>query len=588
MNKKVKRIWASFMMLVMLLPVMPTAIAASEWSGDFKVEARTKKDNTAGTRVKLELSVADRDIEPSFTVTEIKGPEGEWYDSIQYDKFDQQTSSDGYNYYTLWNIVDTDLKGTYTFYVNVKDENSNRQSNVEVDYDYGGTSSSTDDGAIRKINIDYRESRDYALIDMDVYTSSNTRFDEGEFTIYDPDNKTVSSSYIKYTNNRKTSIELDTSKLDYGKYTVRAETYNTSGSRMDRKEETFTIGSNKASITKMKAINDKTGKENYDIGDSIRVEAKTSGDDIYRVNYEFLVNGRVVEDGETRGRTTEPYAVWDTSRVGKMYSTDKVEVSFIAKDRNGKELTYESLLLEFFVDNVSVKIKSMSPQYYNSPNVVIPIRAEVTGTYFTETKFTLHNDTFNVDVPLGNQFTSYDNESAFPKADIRLPLSGSNVQGVYTVTATTYYKEKEVSKDTFTFSILNPVTQVQDDDPLVNRGPGVHVIVNGKLVVFADQGPAIVDERTLVPVRGVFEKMGFVIDWDKSGTATLEDADNIIQITANDDKMYVNGEAIALEVPARIMNERMMLPLRAISESVGAKVQWYQTTGTATIDYNRY
>ena len=42
---------------------------------------------------------------------------------------------------------------------------------------------------------------------------------------------------------------------------------------------------------------------------------------------------------------------------------------------------------------------------------------------------------------------------------------------------------------------------------------GISVTINGEQVVFENQQPVIVDGRTLVPVRGVFEALGFEVDW---------------------------------------------------------------------------
>jgi len=57
----------------------------------------------------------------------------------------------------------------------------------------------------------------------------------------------------------------------------------------------------------------------------------------------------------------------------------------------------------------------------------------------------------------------------------------------------------------------------------------ISVTVNGERVNFASQQPVIVDGRTLVPVRGVFEMMGFDVDWNQEASqATLTKADDVI------------------------------------------------------------
>lgn len=103
----------------------------------------------------------------------------------------------------------------------------------------------------------------------------------------------------------------------------------------------------------------------------------------------------------------------------------------------------------------------------------------------------------------------------------------------------------------------------------------VTVKVDNSLVSF-DQNPIIVGEGyTMVPVRAVFEKAGCGVSWDDaSKTATISKLGYTVNITANDDKMYKNGEAIALDAPAIIENSRVLIPVRAIAEAMDYAVTW--------------
>jgi hypothetical protein len=96
----------------------------------------------------------------------------------------------------------------------------------------------------------------------------------------------------------------------------------------------------------------------------------------------------------------------------------------------------------------------------------------------------------------------------------------------------------------------------------------------------------IVDGRTLVPVRGVFEKLGYTdIAYDAdTKTATLKDSKgNVLTITAGAESFDYNGTAVTTDVPQQIIDGRFMIPLRAVGEAVKAKVDWDQETKTATI-----
>ena len=112
----------------------------------------------------------------------------------------------------------------------------------------------------------------------------------------------------------------------------------------------------------------------------------------------------------------------------------------------------------------------------------------------------------------------------------------------------------------------------------------IRVTIDGTQVNFIDQAPVIVDNRTLVPVRGVFEQLGFVATWEPTArTATLTRSDYTIVITIGSDVFTTNGTRHTLDVPAQIINGSTMLPLRAVLESIGYRLDWAAATRTVLI-----
>lgn len=112
----------------------------------------------------------------------------------------------------------------------------------------------------------------------------------------------------------------------------------------------------------------------------------------------------------------------------------------------------------------------------------------------------------------------------------------------------------------------------------------IKVIVNGKEVVF-DQKPIIDNNRTLVPLRAIFEALGASVGWDNdtnSVIATKDDTVIFMQIGHN--KLFKNNEAIELDVPPKLVNDRTLVPVRAIAESFNLKVSWDEATQTVTIE----
>jgi len=115
-------------------------------------------------------------------------------------------------------------------------------------------------------------------------------------------------------------------------------------------------------------------------------------------------------------------------------------------------------------------------------------------------------------------------------------------------------------------------------------GGFIEVLFDGQPVEFPDQRPVVVDDRTLVPVRGVFETLGFVVGWDDAEQqATLTGNKFVVVITVGSYDFTTNGERLELDVPAQLINGRVMLPIRAVLESVGYYVGWDDATQTVLI-----
>lgn len=85
----------------------------------------------------------------------------------------------------------------------------------------------------------------------------------------------------------------------------------------------------------------------------------------------------------------------------------------------------------------------------------------------------------------------------------------------------------------------------------------------------------IIDGRFLVPMRSIFESLGASVDWDgTTRTVTGFKDDVLVRLIIDDKSAMVNGKKYELDVPAQIINSRTYVPLRFISESLGADVNW--------------
>lgn len=87
--------------------------------------------------------------------------------------------------------------------------------------------------------------------------------------------------------------------------------------------------------------------------------------------------------------------------------------------------------------------------------------------------------------------------------------------------------------------------------------------------------PALQDGRTLVPVRVISENMGYDVTWNaKERKVGVSNDEKSLSLIIGSDVARANGAAIKMEVPAQIIGSRTYVPLRFISEVMGAKVTW--------------
>jgi len=118
----------------------------------------------------------------------------------------------------------------------------------------------------------------------------------------------------------------------------------------------------------------------------------------------------------------------------------------------------------------------------------------------------------------------------------------------------------------------------------------ITILVNG--VKIEPEVPAqIIENRTMVPLRFIAEALGNTVEWDAKKRAALVDSSSISdaavpEAASEDDpiRIYVAGMELSPEVPAQIIENRTMVPLRFIAEALGAEVGWDGKTYTVTID----
>ena len=102
----------------------------------------------------------------------------------------------------------------------------------------------------------------------------------------------------------------------------------------------------------------------------------------------------------------------------------------------------------------------------------------------------------------------------------------------------------------------------------------IKILLNGKEII-SDTAPVIRNDRTLVPLRAVLEAMGAEVEWNESEQEiTVLINGRTMKLGIGKPEMLVDSEAITIDAPPEIINDRTMVPIRAIAEAGGCEVDW--------------
>lgn len=102
----------------------------------------------------------------------------------------------------------------------------------------------------------------------------------------------------------------------------------------------------------------------------------------------------------------------------------------------------------------------------------------------------------------------------------------------------------------------------------------IKVFTVGEQVYF-DVQPVIESDRTLVPIRAIAESLKSDVQWDEATqTITITKDGNVVKLVLGSDTAYVNGKEVKLDVPAKTLNNRTLVPVRFVSEALNKTVDW--------------
>lgn len=133
---------------------------------------------------------------------------------------------------------------------------------------------------------------------------------------------------------------------------------------------------------------------------------------------------------------------------------------------------------------------------------------------------------------------------------------------------------------------LDQAPQIDYNRLLEMNGSSIFVLLNEKQLEF-DVAPQKENDRVLVPLRTIFEALGAEMSWnDERQQVTARREEITVELTIGEEKMLKNDEVIQLDVPAKLVKDRTLIPIRAAAEAFGAKVEWNEGTQTVIIETN--
>lgn len=118
--------------------------------------------------------------------------------------------------------------------------------------------------------------------------------------------------------------------------------------------------------------------------------------------------------------------------------------------------------------------------------------------------------------------------------------------------------------------------------PIAEASNEIKVIVNGEELSF-DQPPVMKDDRVFVPVRAIAEKLGARVDWEEYGAVTISNENSVLNLYTNDIRFYQNNINYISDAAAFIENGRTLVPVRLVSQALNCEVEWDEDSQTVTV-----
>lgn len=281
-------------------------------------------------------------------------------------------------------------------------------------------------------------------------------------------------------------------------------------------------------------------------------------------------------------------------RLGSV--ANKVAFAGVYSSRNFKDWSLEKNLIEAPKSNgkstILTEREYTGLQTYISQTDVTRVMYEVNNLNFAEIAYETKTTIPNIQV-IGDMYVKRTVDSngnlSFGFSNDGVYFVEIPIQGDFAFLANTMYNGTDkmfyILGDKIIYNqsgwyITFDINEIRN---AINIENPTYVRVGDKILGF-DTPPIIENDRTLVPLRFIFETLGAKVDWDgETQSALVEGSNKSIMFSINDTNARVNDQIKQMDVPARLIDSKTMVPLRFLSEELGFTVSWDEGNRIATI-----
>ncbi len=152
-----------------------------------------------------------------------------------------------------------------------------------------------------------------------------------------------------------------------------------------------------------------------------------------------------------------------------------------------------------------------------------------------------------------------------------------------------YVRSTEANHFTDVYSMMQTITIPSSTAIVAQISGTIGIVMNGEYI-YPDSPPIMQNDRVLVPIRAVAEKMGYNVGWEEYGSmqcVSLKNSTstNVVKMYIGDNTYMQNGSVRYMDVAPAVIGDYTYIPLRAAAEALGATVNWDDAAQTVYISY---